>query len=175
MAFPRIQEASERSRTASEGTVDVNSTSIRYIDVRLYSPEIARSKIDQFFSGEEGRKGLKGVAIATPQPSGGLALSLASRGIFLLVGELSTSVESLLEQFKAHMRFIAEAGRIPVPASTLPPTPGGLPRGVDANTRPRTESPYAQRPAYFDEAAYREWMGLLSQPWQEEDAWKSET
>jgi hypothetical protein len=169
MEFRRIQETSERPGFAPEGAFSVNSSLVRYIDVRSDPPEVIPSKIDQYFSDQQpDQNGLKGVAVALPQSSSALALSLAARGIFLMVGAASESLEAVLERCRAQMEFIAAAG-----SRAAGFTPSA--RSPDLSPRSRTQSPYAQKPAHFDEAAYREWMGLLSKPWHEEDAWKSET
>jgi hypothetical protein len=59
----------------------------------------------------------------------------------------------------------SEAAYVPTAAEA---TGQGQPASADrvATTRSRTESPYARAPAHFDEKAYRDWMKLLSEPWQ---------
>jgi hypothetical protein len=37
------------------------------------------------------------------------------------------------------------------------------------NTNARAESPYAQKPAQFNDAAYQVWMNHLAKPWREGD------
>jgi hypothetical protein len=44
-----------------------------------------------------------------------------------------------------------------------------------SDRQPRSESPYARRPAWFDPSAFNERMRPLQQPWGHEDAWKFET
>ena len=160
--------------SASEGTLRVNTADVRYVDVRSWPPELARDEIDRYFGAGNGQ-GFQGVAIAAPQVSHGLALSLAKRGIFLVVGNPSDSLGPLLEQFQTHLRLINDAGDTPLPALARQAAAGGSPPPVANSTHPRTESAYVQKPAHFDEACYREWMGLLSQSRHDEDAWKSDT
>src|SRR6266702_2389202 len=73
------------------GTVELESAAVPYIDVRALHAEAALDEIDRFVHEIEqlastGMPSLRGLAIAAPQPSDALALSLAPRGIMLIVG-----------------------------------------------------------------------------------------
>jgi hypothetical protein len=165
------------------GTVEIESAAVPYLDVRAKPAEVALGEIDRFVQEIEqrasaGTPNLRRLVIAARQPSDGLALSLAPRGIMLIVGHPLDPLPTLLDRFKRQLNVIRAADRQGVWQAVL-----GR-RGITTSsstsssaemTRPRTESPFAQRPPGFNLAAYDEWMSRLAQPWREEDAWKSDT
>lgn len=164
------------------GTVEIESSAVRYVDVRAGRPELATGEIDRFVHDLEqlsnaDKRGLRGLVIATSQSSDALAISLASRGIMLIVGNASDSLAMLLDRFKTQLNVIRAAGaqgaREPVLGSGIATSaPSGSAGEV---IRPGTESPYAQRPPWFDQTVFDQRLRQLQQPWREEEAWKSET
>lgn len=163
------------------GTVEIDLAAVPYIDLRAQIDEAAFSEIDRFVHeveqfGSAGTSKLRGLVIAAPQRSDGLALSLARRGIMLIVGSPLTSLSALLDRFKRQLNVIRAAdrqgeiasGRIGIAASA----PG---RALAQMTQHVTESPYAQSPPGFSRAAFDERLRQLQQPWRDEDAWKSDT
>jgi hypothetical protein len=164
-------------------TVEIESVAVPYIDVRAEHAEAALAEIDRFVHEIEqlvsaGTPSLRGLVIAAPQPSDGLALSLAPRGIMLIVGNPPNPVTDLLARFKGQLSVIRAAGRQVGwrAASGWTGIATAVSDGSSAEiTGPRTESPYAQRPPWFDQNTFDEWMRQLQKPWREEDAWKSET
>jgi hypothetical protein len=164
----------QMSSNAMRGTVETESTEIPYVDLRCEPAAGALEKLNQFI--EEiaampapGATRLRGLALMAPQPSGNLALSLAARGVMLIIGDGTDSLPTLIDRFRNQLCMFQSLSS---PTNGLQTAAGGT---APPNTADRTKSPYAQRPAWFDQAAFDERMQLLQQPWREEDAWKTET
>jgi hypothetical protein len=165
------------SSQSQRGTVEIESIEVPYFDLRAEPGEIARERLDQFVqeiarAPAPGASRLRGLAIMTPQPSDGLALSLAARGIMLIVGRAADPLSSLMDRLRHQLAVIRSAATSGSPSASAPTAlaNASVPMGG-----PRSESPYAQPPPGFDPAAFEERMRLLQQPWREEDAWKSDT
>jgi hypothetical protein len=164
-----------RMKSPGRGTVEIGSDTIHYLDVREHSPDALRAKLEPFIeevtpSERTGPTGLRGLVIAAPQPSDGLALALARCGIRLIIGPVSASVATLLGQFREQMRVIGSAEPPPGTAGTRAESSPGAPP-----SQGRSESPYSQRPPWFNQTAFDEGSRHLQQSWHEEDSWKSET
>ncbi len=163
------------------GTVEIESTAVPYIDVRSEHPDAALGEIDRFVHeieqvGNAGVPSIRGLVIAAPQPSDGLALSLAQRGIMLIVGSPLNPLPALLDRFKRQLNLIRAADR----QGHVAPGRSGIAASASGSssaqmTRHRTESPYAHRPPGFNQAVFDERLRELQQPWCDEDAWKSDT
>jgi hypothetical protein len=98
------------------GTVEIESAAVLYIDVRAQPAEAALGEIDRLVQEIEhlasaGTPSLRGLAIAAPQPSDALALSLAPRGIMLVVGHPLESLPALLDRFKRQLNVIRAGDR----------------------------------------------------------------
>jgi hypothetical protein len=165
------------------GTVEIESAAVPYIDVRAEHAEAVLGEIDRFVRDIEqlastGTPSLRGLAIAAPQPSDALALSLAPRGIMLIVGNPLDPLLTLLDQFKERLNVIRSADPQGVWRAVSGRTGIGTCASTSAEapmTGPRTESMYAQRPPWFNQAGFDERLRQLQQPWRDEDAWKSDT
>jgi hypothetical protein len=159
-------------------TRDGQQAAIPFIDERGADGEALQEAIARFIDHTrpariEGFPWLRGVVFVMPQDSGALALKLASRGILLVEarheeGEVALieRLEGLLERLQgaaAHWAFVRAASAQNSVASQPP------------SSEQRSQSPFAQKPAYYNEAVFSEWLTRLSEPWREEDAWKSES
>ena len=117
---------------------------------------------------------LRGLVIARPQNSDALSLKLAPHGLLLTESPQERPLEQLLAELEQQFQRLqgAAVGWSSGKAGTSgqdPSTPGS-PTGA-----PGPDSPYAQKPAYYNQALYEQWLTRLSEPWREEDAWKSES
>jgi hypothetical protein len=163
--------------------IDLASLAMPYIDVRGEGAEAALGNIDRFVHEIErlpapGALGLRGLVIAAPQPSDGLALSLAPSGIMLCVGHTTDPLPLLLNRFKQQLDLIRAADRQGVSQAALVRTEIATSASVGSSSPirpPRTDSPYAQYPPGFNQAAFDERLRQLQQPWRDEDAWKFDT
>jgi len=94
----------------------------------------------------------------------------------LIEGSSLNPLPALLDRFKRQLNVIRAAdpqdqvasGRIGIAASESEISSA-------QTTRHRTESPYAQKPPGFNQAAFDERLRQLQQPWRDEDAWKADT
>jgi hypothetical protein len=168
------RDPADCAQALSERSIDVDGFRIPYIDVRAYDEQAALVEKEKTCAIIGGDRDLKGVVIAGEQRSGELAISLASRGIFLLVAGPSEPLDTLLKRFQTHLRVMAAAARAPAPPTSLAPS-GQAPFSTVPHSPARTESAFAQKPAQFNQAAYQDWMALLSRPWHESDTWGSDS
>jgi len=165
-----------QSTKTNRGDVEIESVAVPYVDLRGEPAQAVEDTLRQILaetnSGSDTRRlgGLRALVIIEPQSSDSLALTLARQGIQVIVGPNGVPLGRLLDRFREQLRMISAAGSF-----------GGVPRasagtgGSSSDNRGRSESPYAQRPPWFDQAAFDERMHELQQPWRDEDAWKSET
>jgi hypothetical protein len=163
------------------GTLQIDSTEVPYLDVRAEPSEHAQAQLRQFAQETlvlPGRApGLQGIAITVPQPSDGLALTLATRGIHLIATDVGDPLPAVLDRFQKQMQLLRAANPPGATASGHSPSASSTSMGAafTPSGGSRGTSPYAQRPLGFNEALYNEWMTQLTTPWREEDAWKSES
>jgi hypothetical protein len=162
----------QQSTNTSQGYVEIESVAVPYIDVRAEPAEAVETKLRHILA-EIGPRpvGLHALVITEPQSSDSLALALARQGVHVIVGEHDVPVWTPLERFREQLRVISAAGSF----SGLPRASAGTTGGSSSYNGTRSESPYAQYPPWFDQAAFDERIRELQQPWRDEDAWKSET
>jgi hypothetical protein len=160
------------------GTAKIDSANVPYLDLRTESPEIGQAKLDQFLQEADSSAtasqltpGLGALLITTPQSSDAFALALARRGIQLIAAPAEVPISTLIDRFREQLRQIGTAGSF-ICATTVS---AGRPDTPQSQRPPRSESPYAQYPPWFDQAAFDQRMRELQQPWRDEDGWKSES
>lgn len=167
------------NRSRFEAPSDESEPSVPYIDVRGAEARARIKSIASFIehtrqSPIEAVPWLRGVVLITPQDSDGLALKLAMHGIVLLEAHAEDSEKKIIAQFEGQFERLqgAAAGWTTAQkaASSQNPSAPGSPGGAQG-----TDSPYARKPAYYNEALYQEWLTRLSEPWHEENAWDSES
>jgi hypothetical protein len=165
-----------QSTNTNRGDVEIESVAVPYVDLRGEPAQAVEDTLKQILaednSGSDTLRlgGLRALVIIEPQSSDSLALTLARQGVQVIVGPNGVPLDRLLDRFREQLRMISAASSF-----------GGVPTasagtgGSSSDNRGRSESPYAQHPPWFDQAAFDERMHELQQPWRDEDAWKSET
>jgi hypothetical protein len=151
---------------------------VPYIDIRTTHAYESDQSIGRFIEHTrhtpiEALPWLRGVIIAAPQPSDALAVKLAAHGIVLAEASLEEPIVEIVAQLERQFEHIQGAATgwsstWSNPSGQNPSAPGTPPGSQGA------DSPYAQKPAYYNQALYEQWLTRLSEPWREEDAWKSE-
>jgi hypothetical protein len=156
------------------GVIEIESMPVPYVDLRgAAAPMDALERfIAETVLGNSPAPGLvRGLVVTLPQAPDALGLNLARLGIRLIAG--TEPLPTLLDRFRQHIGLLGAAGSSRGGGTT---TGAGGPGVVPpSGRRPRSESPFAQRPPWFDQTAFDQRIRQLQQPWRDEDAWKSES
>ena len=158
----------EPSNIATRGTLELGSCTVPYLDLRAESEEALRRFVAEITSTAPPAPGqVRGLIITTPHTPDALGLKLARSGIRVIAG--TAPLAALLNRFREQLRVIGNTGSSPATAASVSSGSGSSP-----GARPRSESPFTQRPPWFDAAAWDQRLRQLQQPWRDEDAWQSQ-
>jgi hypothetical protein len=117
---------------------------------------------------------LRGVVIVSPQPSDELALHLLASGIVTVEDTSQSEAEPIVKAVVQQVQHFQDA-IAPGPPTALVQTAGHDPSAPGAPARSGTESPFSKTPSYFDAELYHHWLSKLSEEWNPQDRWDSES
>lgn len=158
----------------------VASYSLECLDLRTTHASVFENELQRFVAefavepGEGREVGIRALVIVGPQESDQLALELARCGIRLIIDSAHEPVSALVGNLDAQLKLIGSGRMADLSMAAQQASASTTNRNI-TSPRARSESPLAQRPPWFDQAAFDERMRSLQQPWRDEDAWKSET
>jgi len=156
----------EPSNMASRGTLELGSRRVPYLDLRVESEHALTRFVAEVGLEAPTTPEVRALIITSPQTPHALGLQLARHGIRVIAG--TDPLPTLLTRFREQLRVFDNLSNTPTANVSSPST-------TSPGTRPRSESPFAQRPPWFDQTAWDERLRQLQLPWRDEDGWQSES
>ena len=113
---------------------------------------------------------LRAVLVVAPQSSDELALMSMDIGVMIVEADREAPVRALGERVLQQLqRFQNRAASEPAAFERAAQNHASAPNPSGS------ESPFSRVPAYFDPTLYNQWLGKLSEPWDPQERWDSES